>query len=229
MKGTKTFLMTIAIAFVAAGTPAAALAQSIGNLNLGDYINAAGLNLGNYIPGYNNGGYNNGGYNNGSNNNGTLRDQGVISQVNGTNIILQDGRSVFLHQGTVINPRGTSLQAGQRVYVSGSPGGNGSINANEVDVNPNGGSNNGGYNNGGYNNGGYNNGGYNNGGYNNGGYNNGGYNNTSYNNGSARDDQRARHRHDNDDKGKGNQSDRGNNQNNNGNNDNNSEKGHLQH
>ena len=72
------------------------------------------------------------GYNGG--NNGS-RTQGTIGSVRGSNIQLTDGRNVFLHNGTVINPTGTSLQPGQQIFVTGSRGGNGAINADQINVN----------------------------------------------------------------------------------------------
>ena len=63
---------------------------------------------------------------------------GTIASVNGTSFTLQNGTTVFLHQGTVINPRGTTLQPGMRVRIFGSSDGYGRINATEVDVNGNG-------------------------------------------------------------------------------------------
>jgi hypothetical protein len=43
-------------------------------------------------------------------------------------------RDVHLHQGTVINPRGASLQAGQRVEVGGDAQSDGSLNANVITI-----------------------------------------------------------------------------------------------
>jgi hypothetical protein len=60
---------------------------------------------------------------------------GVIASVNGGSFQLRNGRTVFLHHGTVINPTGTRLQPGMAVSVIGYPAGNGNVNANEVDVN----------------------------------------------------------------------------------------------
>jgi hypothetical protein len=104
---------------------------------------------------------------------------GTVTQFSGYNMTLNGGQSVSLHQGTVINPTGTTIQPGMNVVVSGYPNG-GTFDANEVDVNGSGG----GYygNNGGNYNGrpypnGYNNGGnYPNGSYNGGSYPNGYYN-----------------------------------------------------
>jgi len=43
-------------------------------------------------------------------------------------------RDVHLHQGTVINPRGASIQAGSRVDVQGQMNGDGSLNANVINL-----------------------------------------------------------------------------------------------
>jgi hypothetical protein len=59
---------------------------------------------------------------------------GVIAYVNGGAFKLRNGRTVFLHNGTVINPTGVRLQPGMRVSVFGRPAGDGNINANEVDI-----------------------------------------------------------------------------------------------
>jgi hypothetical protein len=61
---------------------------------------------------------------------------GRIASVNGSSFTLEDGRTVFLKQGTVINPTGRRLHAGQRVVVHGYPAGNGSINARVVNIVP---------------------------------------------------------------------------------------------
>jgi hypothetical protein len=104
-------LLTAAIAL----SPLAALAD--GN---------AGFN------GYNNGGYHGG--NHGGYRDGGAQTSGTISEVRGGMLRLQDGRPVFLHRGTVINPTGVSLQPGMRISVSGSRGGNGAINADVIEV-----------------------------------------------------------------------------------------------
>ncbi len=147
----------IAAALLAATTavPAAALAQNYGYGHGG------------------NGGYNNGGY--GS------RTQGTIGSVRGGNVQLTNGRNIFLHNGTVINPTGTTLQPGQQIFVTGNQGGNGAINADQIDVS-----------------------GYGNNRYG-GGWNNNGRGNNQYggsNNGRGNNDDRNWHRHrrgDNDD------------------------------
>jgi len=66
-------------------------------------------------------------------NNGA-RQSGVISSTQGSSFTLSNGQTVFMHQGTVINPTGTTLAPGMRVNILGGYGGNNAINANEVDV-----------------------------------------------------------------------------------------------
>lgn len=61
-------------------------------------------------------------------------ENGVIASVNGGSIQLQNGRTVFMKQGTVINPTGTNLQPGMRVRVDGTAAGNGAVNASVIDV-----------------------------------------------------------------------------------------------
>jgi hypothetical protein len=74
---------------------------------------------------YNNG-YNNGSYNGQYN--------GVISTVSSGALGLQDGKTIFLKNGTVINPSGTHFQPGMHISVSGTDAGNGNINATEIVV-----------------------------------------------------------------------------------------------
>lgn len=104
-------------------------------------------------------------WNRNNNSASTTSISGTVTSFSGYNMTLNGGQSVSLHQGTVINPTGTTIQPGMNVVISGYPNG-GTFNANEVDVNGSG--NNGGHygNNGGY----YNNGrqypsGYNNDGH----------------------------------------------------------------
>jgi hypothetical protein len=59
---------------------------------------------------------------------------GTIASVQGSSFTLGDGRTVFLHQGTVIKPTGTTLQPGMRVAVGGDRSGHMRFNANVVDV-----------------------------------------------------------------------------------------------
>ena len=61
---------------------------------------------------------------------------GVISTMQGLSLQLDNGRVVFLHHGTVINPTGTKLRPGMRIAVLGSPSGVDAISANEIDVGP---------------------------------------------------------------------------------------------
>jgi hypothetical protein len=62
------------------------------------------------------------------------RREGMIASVQGSSVTLQDGRTLFLRQGTVINPTGRTLRAGQRITFSGQRDGRGRINATEIDV-----------------------------------------------------------------------------------------------
>jgi len=93
--------------------------------------------------GYNNGGYNNGGYNNGGYNNGGYGNRsgqlsGTVSSFSPYNLYLSNGTHVVLHNGTVINPTGNNLAAGERVRVIGNWNQDGTFNANEIDVTGNG-------------------------------------------------------------------------------------------
>ena len=83
---------------------------------------------------------NNGYGNNNNNGNGSGRARfngqvtGIIQSVQGSSFTLDSGRTVFLKQGTVINPRGWHLRSGMQVTVTGVRAGNGAINASEVDI-----------------------------------------------------------------------------------------------
>ena len=59
---------------------------------------------------------------------------GVISTVQGSSFTLRNGTTVFLHQGTVINPTGANLEPNEVVTIIGSYDGAGRINADEVDI-----------------------------------------------------------------------------------------------
>jgi hypothetical protein len=61
---------------------------------------------------------------------------GIIQSVQGSSFTLDNGRTVFMHQGTVINPTGIKLRAGMQVTVYGALAhtGHGAFNANEIDV-----------------------------------------------------------------------------------------------
>ena len=107
-------------------------AYNNGGYNNGGYNNGGYNNGGYNNGGYNNGGYNNGGYNNGGNRSGNL--SGVVSSFSPYNLYLSNGTHVELHNGTVINPTGTNLTPGRRVRVLGNWNGDGTFNANEIDV-----------------------------------------------------------------------------------------------
>ncbi len=88
--------------------------------------------------GYNNGGYNNGGYNNGNYGSRGGQLSGQVRSFSPYNLYLSNGTHVVLHNGTVINPTGTNLTAGQRVRVIGTWNQDGTFSANEIDVTGNG-------------------------------------------------------------------------------------------
>ncbi|HWT05699.1 MAG TPA: DUF5666 domain-containing protein, partial [Xanthomonadales bacterium] len=79
----------------------------------------------------------NGGYNNGSNNGGGQL-SGTVRSFSPYNLYLSNGTHVVLHNGTVINPTGNNLAAGERVRVIGNWNQDGTFNANEIDVTANG-------------------------------------------------------------------------------------------
>ena len=109
------------------------------NNNNGGYNNGGYNNGGYNNGGYNNGGYNNGGYNNGGYNNRSGNQlSGSVRSFSPYNLYLSNGTHVMLHNGTVINPTGSNLTAGQRVRVIGNWNQDGTFNANEVDVTANG-------------------------------------------------------------------------------------------
>jgi hypothetical protein len=62
------------------------------------------------------------------------RAKGVIAAIDKTTITLRNGRHIFLQNGTVINPTGRPLRVGQLIDVFGPPGGEGAINAREIDI-----------------------------------------------------------------------------------------------
>lgn len=90
--------------------------------------------------GYGDNGYGRGNWNGQGqygNRRGGMRDgrvTGVVSSFGGYNLQLRDGMAVSLHQGTVINPTGTTLAPGMRVAVRGSRNSAGGFNADEIDV-----------------------------------------------------------------------------------------------
>jgi hypothetical protein len=59
---------------------------------------------------------------------------GTIASVQGSSLTMGDGRTVFLHQGTVIHPTGTTLQPGMRIAITGDRSGRGRFNAGLIDV-----------------------------------------------------------------------------------------------
>jgi hypothetical protein len=79
-----------------------------------------------------------GGYDRGYGDRGGNRDGqigGVVDSFSPFNLYLDRGTHVELHQGTVINPTGITLQPGMRVQVYGFWNRDGSFAANEIDVN----------------------------------------------------------------------------------------------
>lgn len=69
---------------------------------------------------------------------------GEVAAVDGGSLKLRSGRTVFLKDGTVINPRGQSLQPGQRITAFGSSAGDGNLNAQTISIDGNAGYGNGG-------------------------------------------------------------------------------------
>ena len=57
-----------------------------------------------------------------------------IIAVHGSALTLASGRTVFLHNGTVINPVGRRLHAGEIIDVRGYAVGNGNVNANVINI-----------------------------------------------------------------------------------------------
>jgi hypothetical protein len=77
--------------------------------------------------------YGNNGYNG---NNGAVSRQvtGTIVSVQGSSLTLDGGRTIFLHQGTVINPSGTRLAAGMQISVNGSSSDRLTLNADQINI-----------------------------------------------------------------------------------------------
>ncbi len=100
------------------------------------YYNNGAYNNGRYNGnngyGYGNNGYGNNGYGRGGYGGGELN--ATVSSFSPYNLYLNNGVHVELHNGTVINPTGTTLRPGMRVRVMGNRNGDGSFNANEIDV-----------------------------------------------------------------------------------------------
>jgi hypothetical protein len=58
----------------------------------------------------------------------------IIASVQGSSLTLENGATVFLHQGTVILPTGRPLHAGQWIRVVGQGDGHHRINADRIDI-----------------------------------------------------------------------------------------------
>ena len=79
--------------------------------------------------GRSNGRYGNTGY---GQNNGQF--SGTVSSFSAFNLYLNNGQHVNLHQGTVINPTGTTLQPGMNVTVFGHGNNDGTFEADQINV-----------------------------------------------------------------------------------------------
>ncbi len=81
---------------------------------------------------------NNGYGRSGNNGNGNYGNRGAISGVvssfSAFNLQLGNGPHINLHQGTVINPTGTTLQPGMRVQIYGHSNNDGSYEADQINV-----------------------------------------------------------------------------------------------
>ncbi len=119
------------------------LFRNLGYANNGNngYGNGSGYGNDGYGRRHGNNGYGNNGSWNGQgqygDRRGGMRDgqiSGVVSSFGGYNLQLRNGMAVSLHQGTVINPTGTTLAPGMRVSVRGSRNSAGGFNADEIDV-----------------------------------------------------------------------------------------------
>ena len=97
----------------------------IGALALAALISAPSLAVAQPYGNYGNNG-------NGSGNSRSGQVTGIIQSVQGSSFTLDNGRTVFLTQGTVLSPTGLRLQSGMQVTVTGVWAGNGAINASEV-------------------------------------------------------------------------------------------------
>src|ERR1700693_2379184 len=106
------------------------LRGALGTLLLAALVASPALTLAQPYGNNGNGNYNNNNYNG----RGPRQITGIIQSVQGSSFTLDSGRTVFLKQGTVINPTGRHLRAGMRVNVTGVRAGNGAINATEVDI-----------------------------------------------------------------------------------------------
>lgn len=59
---------------------------------------------------------------------------GFITDVNANRIMLDNGMTIFLHEGTIINPTGVTLYPGMRVRVIGMRQSHWRLDAHEVDL-----------------------------------------------------------------------------------------------
>ncbi|MGP6190344.1 MAG: hypothetical protein ACLPSH_09755 [Vulcanimicrobiaceae bacterium] len=75
-----------------------------------------------------------GSYDNGGGYYAGARTSGTIAETRGSMLRLQDGRPIYMHRGTIINPAGVALRPGMRISVSGSTNSDGGINAEVIDV-----------------------------------------------------------------------------------------------
>jgi hypothetical protein len=82
--------------------------------------------------GYGNNGYGNNGYSNNGYSNGQL--SGVVSSFSAFSLNLSNGPHINLHQGTIINPTGTTLRPGMNVAVLGHSNQDGSFEADQINV-----------------------------------------------------------------------------------------------
>ena len=121
--------------------PTVALADQNPTQNNGQYNNGQ-YNNGQYNNGRrrddrddragNNGKYNNGQYNNGYG--GTSRIGGTVTGFSSYDLDVNNGPHIRLHQGTVINPTGITLQRGMRIAITGHPNNDGTFEADRIDV-----------------------------------------------------------------------------------------------
>lgn len=59
---------------------------------------------------------------------------GIVASVHGGAVTLRNGRTIFLQNGTTIEPTGASIQPGERLSVSGFNAGDGNINARDISI-----------------------------------------------------------------------------------------------
>ncbi len=83
---------------------------------------------------YGNGQNDNGQYGNGRNNNGQYGNGQYGNGQYGNGQGNRNEQRIHLHQGTVINPRGTNLQNGMQLRITGHPNNDGTFEADRIDV-----------------------------------------------------------------------------------------------